>query len=68
MRPKQLPDPALWGQLSALSMGAFVTIVCVIQSVDPLLILNRVFFASIATGAMCAATIYFMNRFQFPHQ
>ena len=68
MRPKRLPDPVVWGQLSALSMGAFVTIVCVIQCMDPWLIVNRVFFASIVTGATCAASIHLLNRVQYPHR
>jgi hypothetical protein len=58
MRLKKVPDPFIWGQLTALSMGAFVTIVCVIQSVDPFVIVKRALISSLATGFTCAATVF----------
>jgi hypothetical protein len=62
MRLRKIPDPILWGQITAIGMGAFVTIVCVVQSVDPIVILKRAVISSLATGATCAATVFFITR------
>jgi len=68
MRPKHLPDPRVWGQISALSMGAFVTIVCVAQSVDPFVILKRVVISSLAAGATSVAAVYCMTQLRHIHR
>lgn len=39
-----------WGVIVGLLMGAFTTLVCVAQGMEPMVVLQRVFFASMVAG------------------
>lgn len=52
--------PIVWGKIAAIVMASAVTLACVAQSVDPVVILKRVAIASLVVGAICAALIQCM--------
>ncbi len=53
-------NPIVWGKIAAIAMASLVTLVCVVQSVDPIVILKRVAIASLIVGVVCAVLIQCM--------
>lgn len=47
-RRKKLP----WGRISGVLMGVFVTLACVVQQVDPIVIVQRATLSVVITGTV----------------
>ena len=50
-------EPRPWGYMSALLMSAFVTLVGIVNGLEPLMILQRAAVASITTGLVVSLVV-----------
>ncbi len=54
MKQRKAHNAILGGQLSAIAMASIVTLMCVVQSIDPVIILKRAVIASLIVGIVIA--------------
>lgn len=57
-----------WGVIVGLLMGAFTTLVCVARGMEPMVVLERVFIASMVAGVVGSLGIRTINAIVPPQR